>query len=217
MANAELNTRLKTVALLIPLCLFALISGDLIWTGCMVMIAMLLALEWERMTRDLTRRYRVAGVPYIALAITSAIMLRNLPDGLYYLLFVIACVIAADSMAYFGGKRFGRHKLAPAISPGKTIEGLLCGVVCAGMIGVILSSLSGYPYDVLTGGITGIVVGLASQAGDLAESWVKRRAGVKDSGTLLPGHGGLLDRMDGYLAALPCFYVLVLLYSLLPA
>ncbi|MCW4453314.1 phosphatidate cytidylyltransferase [Flavobacterium sp. MXW15] len=127
-------------------------------------------------------------------------------NGHRWLLAALAIVWAADSGAYFAGRSFGKHKLAPRISPNKTIEGLLGGLL-AGLLAALL--FGGYA------GVDGAHVGwlllvaavavLASVLGDLFESLLKRHAGAKDSGNVIPGHGGVLDRIDGVLAALPVF------------
>ena len=210
MAVGELKVRLITAAIILPVFGFALFLGEDVWTFLMVMLAILMTLEWQQLSLNLPKSIRIAGIPYIALAVASAIMLRRDPCGLDGMLFVIACVVATDSAAYFGGKRFGKHKLAVTLSPGKTWEGLGCGMVAAGIAGACISALEGYPFTLSGGVAVGVLLAVVSQAGDLLESGVKRAANVKDSGTMLPGHGGLLDRMDGYLTALPCFYGLMM-------
>lgn len=121
------------------------------------------------------------------------------------LLAVVGLVAIADSAAYFSGRRFGRHKLAPRISPGKTREGVVGAWVAVSVYSVILSLV--WPDAVGVSWWTALLAAWAllflSVVGDLLESWIKRQAGVKDSGNLLPGHGGVLDRIDSLTAALP--------------
>jgi phosphatidate cytidylyltransferase len=139
--------------------------------------------------------------------------LHYLPHGEMLVLYVLSSVIAMDSAAYFGGKRFGKHRLAPRISPKKTVEGLLCGALAAVLVGVMFASSFASLLEISwwrTIAMAG-TLGLISQAGDLLISYAKRKAGVKDSGTLLPGHGGILDRIDGHLAAFLAFYVMMYL------
>jgi len=135
------------------------------------------------------------------------------PNGHRWLLTALAIVWAADSGAYFagrklGGKLFGARKLAPRISPNKTLEGLMGGLVAGIVVGIGFALFAGAPSNQLPAvAVVALVAVLFSVIGDLFESLLKRHAGVKDSGNLIPGHGGILDRIDGVLAALPVFAV----------
>jgi len=133
----------------------------------------------------------------------------NFYFGAQLVMYVFLLVWAADTGAYFAGKSFGKHKLAPSVSPGKTIEGFLGGLVCA-LIVTYLASLFFVISDdkLVLFFITSIVTTLVSALGDLTESIFKREAGLKDSGNLLPGHGGILDRIDSLTAAIPVFALL---------
>lgn len=139
------------------------------------------------------------------LAIASILMMEN---GKWLIGLAMATVILADVGGYVVGKLFGRHKLAPTISPGKTWEGLFGGVlfqlVFIGLLKIALPDA-----DLLMLVLLIIPVGLISVVGDLFESMVKRQRGVKDSSSLLPGHGGILDRLDGVMAAMPLFFVII--------
>jgi len=129
-------------------------------------------------------------------------------SGHRWLLAALALVWAADSGAYFAGRRFGRHKLAPTISPNKTIEGAVGGLVAGVAVALAFGTFAGAGVAQLPAlSLVAVVTVLASIVGDLIESLLKRQAGVKDSGTLIPGHGGVLDRIDGVLAALPVFAI----------
>jgi phosphatidate cytidylyltransferase len=128
------------------------------------------------------------------------------PNGHIWLFTALAIVWAADSAAYFAGRRFGKHKLSPRVSPNKTIEGLAGGVLAGILVGIggsLLAGASGAQVPVVA--LVALAATLASVVGDLYESLLKRHAGVKDSGHLIPGHGGILDRIDGVVAALPVF------------
>ena len=128
------------------------------------------------------------------------------PNGHVWLLTALAIVWAADSGAYFAGRKFGRRKLSPRISPNKTVEGLLGGALAGVLVGVVGGAIAGTaPSKLAAVAVAALVVVLFSVVGDLFESLLKRHAGVKDSGNVIPGHGGLLDRMDSVLAALPAF------------
>lgn len=133
-------------------------------------------------------------------------LLRAMPDGALRLLFLFFLVFAADTGAYFAGRRFGRRKLAPAISPGKTVEGLFGGLALS-LVWTFLAAPFVFDPPNLAAWIGLAVLSLAvvgfSVVGDLVESLFKRLAGIKDSGRLLPGHGGMLDRVDSILAAAP--------------
>jgi len=134
------------------------------------------------------------------------VWLRALEGGLWLILAVVVMVWAADIGAYFAGKTFGRNKLLPRVSPGKTIEGLLGGVVLTQLLVVIAMLYLGWSVpSILLGMLGTLVVVLFSVVGDLTESLFKREQGLKDSSNLLPGHGGVMDRIDSLTAAVPVF------------
>jgi phosphatidate cytidylyltransferase len=145
----------------------------------------------------------VMGLLILIPAWLSVVYLRSMVNGEWVVLLVLLIVAAADVGAYFSGRQFGRTKLAPAVSPGKSWEGVLGGallaVVVAAIYVTVLSDTQHSPKSL----IIVVVVALISVVGDLLESMVKRVSGVKDSSDLLPGHGGVLDRVDGLVAALP--------------
>ncbi|MDE2054790.1 MAG: phosphatidate cytidylyltransferase, partial [Xanthomonadaceae bacterium] len=126
--------------------------------------------------------------------------------GHWWVVFFACIVFAADIGAYSAGRRWGHTKLAPAISPGKTREGVYGALVCSGVVGLIGGALLKVPVDRLPAIVAlALLTVLFSIIGDLFESLIKRHAGVKDSGALFPGHGGVFDRMDSLVAALPIF------------
>lgn len=147
-----------------------------------------------------------AGIAGLFVLIPAWLALVKLHEhGPTLMLFLLMLVVAADVGAYFFGRRFGRNKLAPRVSPGKTWEGVFGGFMCAGLIavlGVFWFSAPATQFIVLC-----LAVIVASIVGDLTESLFKRHAGVKDSGSWLPGHGGVLDRVDSMTAAAPVFLV----------
>ena len=136
-----------------------------------------------------------AGLPALALA-----AVRAAPNGLWLVVFLFAIVWATDIAAYFTGRAVGGPKLWPAVSPKKTWSGAIGGLLAGAIAGVIVAHFAGVPRLVPVF-VVGLVLSIASQAGDLFESSLKRRFGVKDSGWIIPGHGGLLDRVDGLVAA----------------
>lgn len=128
--------------------------------------------------------------------------------GLNYILFILFIIWATDTGAYFLGSALGKKKLWPKISPNKTIEGALGGIVLASIVGVIFQLIYPFNMSMLTIIIVSIVISVVGQIGDLTASAYKRHFGVKDSGQILPGHGGILDRLDSLLFVLPLMYII---------
>ncbi|HYG05236.1 MAG TPA: phosphatidate cytidylyltransferase [Stenotrophomonas sp.] len=174
----------------------------------------LLALLWLRFFNfgadqgSYARALKLAAGSLAIVPAWSALVLIHAeqPHGHRWLLTALAIVWAADSGAYFAGRHFGRHKLAPRISPNKTVEGLLGGLLAGLIAAAAFGALAGATLAQMPAllGVAAVTV-LASVLGDLFESLLKRQAGAKDSGNVIPGHGGVLDRIDGVLAALPVF------------
>jgi phosphatidate cytidylyltransferase len=153
------------------------------------------------------------GVLYLGLTLCTLSMTRLLPQGEWLIFFLLLVTWASDTGAYYVGTLYGRHRLAPTISPKKTVEGLVGGLIGAIIVAYaahwwFLPELSGL--DCL---ILGTLLTIAGLWGDLAESAMKRSAGMKDSGGILPGHGGMLDRLDSLLFTAPVFYYYVTLAS----
>ncbi|MFA7521950.1 MAG: phosphatidate cytidylyltransferase [Halothiobacillaceae bacterium] len=189
-------------------------ADQLLWLMAAVAVVWLLLFVAQlrhRRERPANRPFwqrRLIGLVILPLFWLALVEVRGAPNGEWLLMFGILVVVVADSMAYFTGRAFGRHKLAPMISPGKSIEGVfggLAGVVVLAVIGAALPLFSATSSWLLVGWC--LLVALASVGGDLEESRLKREAGVKDSGRLLPGHGGLLDRLDGQFAAMPLWWL----------
>lgn len=150
----------------------------------------------------------VMGLLVLIPPFISFVYLRDFPDGRWYVIAVVLLVAAADIGAYFAGRRFGRHKLAPKVSPGKSWEGVVGGVVAVAVIGTLFALFRDLNVAVVLA--VALPAGLVSVVGDLLESMLKRYRGVKDSGRILPGHGGVLDRIDGLVAAVPVFTLAVI-------
>jgi len=145
------------------------------------------------------------GVPYAGIGGIALIWLRQLPAGLDNTIFLVLVVWGTDIGAYLAGRLIGGKKLAPKISPGKTWSGSVGGLLAAAVIGLVLAGGAS-----VAAFAAGALLSLCAQAGDLLESAIKRRLGVKDSGRTIPGHGGLFDRLDGFLAAAPVAALLAL-------
>lgn len=151
--------------------------------------------EWTRIVRGWGLAWSIGGFVYALLPALALLWIRDRAEhGLALLLWIFVVTWATDIGAYFVGRSFGRRKLAPSISPGKTVEGLYGGMAAATILGGGWALLTGLN-PVLV--VLAPLLALAAQGGDLFESRMKRVAGVKDSGDWLPGHGGLLDRLDG--------------------
>ncbi len=197
----ELLIRIVSAAILGPMALAAAWHG-FPWFDLVVALAAVLAVaEWKRMVGGWTHpAWLAVGLLYILLAMVAFLSLRHdAAHGQRTILWLLAVVWAIDTFAYVFGRRFGGPKLAPLVSPSKTWSGLGGGMLAA----ALASAGFGWWFGTSIVGlaIDGALVALLSQAGDLAESAAKRRFGVKDSGRIIPGHGGILDRIDGLMGA----------------
>ena len=149
------------------------------------------------------------GVCYCAWLLGHAVWLRALPDGAALTRLALGVTWCGEAAAFFVGRRLGRHKLAPQVSPGKTVEGAVAQLVLS-----VLAALAPWGVGSMTAAHAvgvGLVLGVTGQVGDLAESFLKRSAAAKDAGAIVPGHGGLLDRLDSLLFNLPALYYYVIL------
>jgi len=148
------------------------------------------------------------GLIYLPLLLGHLVLLRQLPDGREWIFLTLLVIMGCDTFAYFIGSRFGKHKLYPAVSPKKSIEGGIAGLV-GSVLAVCIANKTFLPQiGIVDGILIGLFLGVAGQLGDLFESLLKRACGVKDSGTMIPGHGGMLDRLDSLLFAFPIVYYL---------
>jgi phosphatidate cytidylyltransferase len=204
----DLPQRTVTATVYAAIVLVAAFAPPVVFAAVLVITVALALLEIVAL-----RRAGFAAVVEAALVIIGCVslyFLRTLSgrDPSVPLLITIFAVWAADVAAYAVGSSFGRRKIAPAISPGKTWEGTIAGFLAAAAVVLVVVAPAGiYVWAVLAA----LTIGPVAFAGDLLESWLKRRAGVKDSGTLLPGHGGVLDRIDSLLTAAPLVAVLIVL------
>ncbi len=200
-AKSDLPLRLASAVVLVLVAAGALWLGGAAFAILLVAAAGQLGFEWAQ----LVRKMPASPALNAALAVIGMVAICAAAAGLWHIradlgfaaaLWLFAMVWATDVGAYFAGRAFGGARLAPAISPSKTWSGLVGGMVAALVVGATLgdrAGITGVPLWI------GLAVAVLAQAGDLLESWMKRRAGVKDSGRLIPGHGGLFDRVDGLL------------------
>ena len=149
---------------------------------------------------------------YVPFLLMHLVLLRQTQFGIQWLLVVMLIVMTNDSAAYYTGSAFGKHRLYPLVSPKKSIEGAVGGLI-GSLGGTLVAKFTFFPQLTFSDAVvTAIVVGMFGQAGDLFESLLKRSFGVKDSGTIIPGHGGVLDRLDSILFAAPITYYYVLFF-----
>jgi len=196
----ELATRTAVGIILIGVALGSAFLGGTVFAVMVALIATIMYLEWSRMLSGWGASWKIFGFFYCLLPAISLLWIREQAEydgigrGPDLLIWVFLVVWSTDIGAYFAGRAIGGPKLAPSISPNKTVAGLVGGVISAAVLAGAWASLVKLPPTLLW---LGAPLAVAAQLGDLFESGLKRRAGVKDSGTWLPGHGGLLDRLDG--------------------
>lgn len=191
----ELLVRTFTGIVLIAIALLTAVHGGNVFAYFAAAVATLMFYEWTRIVRGWGAVWYVSGFFYALLPALALLWIRERDaHGLDLLIWVFIVTWSTDIGAYFAGRLFGARRLAPSISPNKTVEGLYGGVAAAALLGGAWTLATGLGTALLA---LAPIFALAAQGGDLFESGMKRRAGVKDSGTWLPGHGGALDRLDG--------------------
>lgn len=224
--HATLAKRILSSLVLAPLAIGAVVHGDWPYHFFLALLFIIALREWGTMAGRLERPFifMAAGAVYLLIGFTSFVILRADPaEGLVITLVLLIAVWASDIGAYVAGRAIGGPKVAPRISPGKTYAGLIGALLAAGLVPVIAALAD---YSILDASdlpvswqsitiylkilIIGILTGLSGQCGDFLISFIKRKAGVKDSGTLIPGHGGVLDRIDALLLAGPVYMVVLM-------
>ena len=209
--KGDLGIRTLSAIVMVAVAAGAYWAGGLVFQLFILAIALGLLWEYYGLVRLLSKSriegmvWLAFGVIYIGLAAFMIMVLNSPFYGGMPILMIVGSVIATDVGAYFAGRTFGGPKIAPKISPSKTWSGLIGGMICSAAFFVGFHHFMRQAdveqwWPVLA--VTGAVLAVTAQAGDFFESWMKRRAGVKDSGKLIPGHGGLLDRTDGLIAVL---------------
>lgn len=202
------------------------------WTGLALVTSIIASLSVELPRRNrqhelLHWSLTLSGATYIGWTLAHFVLLRaieaplsptgwlaflGLEPGAAWIVFVLAITFLSDTGAYFTGRLLGHHRMAPYISPNKSWEGALGGLVFATLTGVFLVYLLGLPIQLWSGALLGCIGSIAGQAGDLAESLIKRQVNIKDSGHLIPGHGGILDRIDSLLFTAPVLYYMITIF-----
>lgn len=204
--NAFEGARIRAAVIML-LSLIVLVFFGTSAAGAVLIILAALAHVSTKMTTRETANWTAAAVAYCGLAAIALVGLRDIENGIALLLLLFAIVWGTDIGAYFVGRRLGGPKLAPKISPGKTQSGAVGGLLIAMVCAVIVSGLTGVLSPMAAMIVAAIVSGI-SQAGDLFESYLKRRFGVKDSGSIIPGHGGMFDRVDGLMPAAIALFII---------
>ena len=191
----ELLVRSLAAMVMAVIALIAAFLGGYVFAILVAIAAGAMFVEWRRLTEGWGGGWMVAGFVYALLPALALLWLRDrAPQGLELVFWVFIVTWTTDIGAFFAGRAIGGPKLAPSISPNKTWAGLIGGMVSAGLSGWAWTQYVMLPLSLIW---LAPAFAAAAQGGDLFESWLKRRAGAKDSGTMLPGHGGILDRLDG--------------------
>ncbi len=207
------NTKQRIISALvmIPFALYAIFYSKNLFLLLAIAIAILMTCEWLDMIKNMQdqKKWRIIGFFYILIPIYAVIKIRFYDVDVLFWMFSV--IWATDIFAFFAGKTLGGAKLAPTISPNKTWSGLAGGVIASALIGLLSSFM-------FTGGVVffvfvSIVLSLIEQVSDLLESKFKRIFGVKDSGTIIPGHGGVLDRLDGLMLVAPAVLFFITVFS----
>lgn len=193
-----------------PAPLYVAGPGFLLW---LIISLFLLGDRVPQPLKDRIDRWKMLfAVPLFSVVVWGLAWLRDGELGSPLLFIYVFCIVwLADIGAYFVGRRWGKHKLAPNISPGKSCEGALGGLLAVAVWAVLFVLINPFPFSGAALFLASMVAAVFSVFGDLFESYMKRAAGVKDSGAILPGHGGILDRIDSLLAAVPVFIFIVVL------
>ena len=201
----NLKKRVLSALCLLPPVFFCVFYGGFLFNLLIIVALVILCAEFNEMTKDsdLTFKMRLSiSIVYLGLPCLSLIYLRSIENGLEYIIYILFIVWATDTAAFFGGNYLKGPKLMPKVSPNKTISGAISGLLGASIIGVIsIVFIDGV--EIISFVVSSVILSVFAQAGDLFESKLKRKYGVKDSSNLIPGHGGVLDRLDSLLFVAP--------------
>lgn len=208
------NTRQRVISalILIPLALYAIFYSFNAFLFLSIVVTILMVFEWLNLIKNVKPsdqiKWQVIGLFYIVIPIYSLIKIRLFDADILFWMFAI--IWTTDIFAFFAGRTFGGKKLCPEISPNKTWSGLIAGVVASALLGFISSFMfsGGFFFFVFVSALIAVI----EQASDLMESKFKRIFGVKDSGNIIPGHGGVLDRLDGMMLVAPFVLLLISIF-----
>lgn len=217
--TSNFGLRFISAIILVPIVLFICYLGGFYYNMFIISIAVLMAFEWENITKNninintkIFWKYfwKIFGVGYIVLPTASLIYIRTIEQGYEIIVWMFVIIWCTDIFAYLGGRFFKGPKLIPFISPNKTWSGLFSGVTAGTLAGlIIVNTFNGNAEDFL---IITFIISIYSQIGDLLESFIKRQFNTKDSGSVIPGHGGVLDRVDGIVLVAPKVALLSVFY-----
>ncbi|CCF78474.1 CDP-diglyceride synthetase [Wolbachia endosymbiont of Onchocerca ochengi] len=207
MVDNNFIIRVLSSIIILLIFFFAIYFNDLSFYLLVLSIAVLSSFEWYNLTQG-NRILYVFALLLIALPNASLIYLYNLPQGKYTLVWLILTIWNIDITAYLFGKNFGGARICSIVSPGKTWSGFF-GATLAGMICAILGSVFLGLFSIFYSPIIGLIVAILAQLGDFTESLIKRAYNVKDSGSMIPGHGGILDRMDSFIFTAPLIAICI--------
>lgn len=207
----NLKKRILSSIILIPIAINAIFFSQTTFFVLVVSITILMTIEWLDITKTARnkRKWRMIGFFYILIPIFCVIKIRLIEP--YILLWMFVIIWTTDIFAYFAGKILGGPKLAPTISPNKTWSGLLGGVIACAILGLISSIL--FPGSATFFIITSVILSIIEQISDLMESKIKRIFKVKDSGDIIPGHGGVIDRLDGMTLVAPVILFMITFFT----
>ena len=210
----NLKIRIISAIIAVPIVIYAIYFAPNLFLLLVLASAILMSFEYCEITKSAQnqKNWKIFGFFYVLIPVFCILEIYSRKNGADVILWMLAIIWSVDIFAYFGGKNFGGPKLAPTISPNKTISGLLCGTLAAAVIGFLSSfmfSVNSAIFFITVSTILAII----EQGGDLLESKIKRTFDVKDSGSIVPGHGGILDRLDGVILVAPAMLLIITIFS----
>ena len=218
--NEELEKRLVYGLIFVVSLLFLLACGGLVYMVAVFTMLCVMAFELIKMVSKIEKSnnqmfvlLRRWGLLYIAFCCASLVLIRESEHGFKVSIWMFVTVWSVDTFAYIFGKKFGKLKLAPTVSPGKTYEGAILGSIAGLFVSITFykafATGDSASFSILSFAILSIIVVILAQLSDLSESYIKRQCKVKDSGNILPGHGGLMDRFDSFFIVAPFVFIVI--------